>query len=219
MDNEDEDDFIVEQRTAALEVRANGTNGRRLEGYAATFNTEARIGDFTESIAPGAFQLSGAGRLSRDIVALVDHDVSRVLARTGRTRCDLPKIARASAFDLDVPRTNYGDDVLELVDRGDIGGMSFGFVVPKNGETWDGGKRTLIAIDLREISVVCRHWAHCLFEARSSMRGAKLVAMPASSGAVSQTSRRAVISPQPLPAAYLETLALKHGHHRSHVRD
>ena len=82
MDNEDEDDFIVEQRTAALEVRASGTNGRRLAGYAATFNTEARIGDFTESIAPGAFQLSGAGRLSRDIVALVDHDVSRVLART-----------------------------------------------------------------------------------------------------------------------------------------
>ena len=38
-----------------------------------------------------------------------------------------------------MPRTNYGDDVLELVDRGDIGGMSFGFVVAE--ERRDLGRR------------------------------------------------------------------------------
>src|SRR3546814_17983652 len=32
--------------------------------------------------------------------------------------------------------------------------MSFGFKVPKGGERWDGEKRTLYQIDLREVSIV-----------------------------------------------------------------
>ena len=42
----------VERRIAPVELRAAG---RRLEGYAATFGAEARIADFVETIAPGAF--------------------------------------------------------------------------------------------------------------------------------------------------------------------
>ena len=42
---------------AAAEVRAGA--GRRLEGYAATFHTEARIADrFTEVLLPGCFAAS-----------------------------------------------------------------------------------------------------------------------------------------------------------------
>jgi HK97 family phage prohead protease len=44
--------------------------------------------------------------------------------------------------------------VLALAERGDLGGMSFGFVVAKDGERWDGSKRTLLGVDLKEISVV-----------------------------------------------------------------
>lgn len=138
----------LERRAAPLEISAKGSNGRRLEGYAATFHTEARIGEFVETIAPGAF------KMARDILALVDHDATRVLARTRSKTLRLAEDSKGLAFSLDVPRTNYGDDVLELVDRGDIGGMSFGFTVAKNGETWNGDKRTLTGIDLREISVV-----------------------------------------------------------------
>ena len=32
--------------------------------------------------------------------------------------------------------------------------MSFGFLVPEGGESWSGNKRTLSAVDLREISII-----------------------------------------------------------------
>ena len=47
-----------------------------------------------------------------------------------------------------LPRTEF------LTERGDLGGMSFGFLVPEGGETWSGNRRTLTALDLFEVSVV-----------------------------------------------------------------
>ena len=58
------------------------------------------------------------------------------------------------AFSLDLPDTQAGHDVLVLAQRGDLGGMSFGFIVPKGGESWRGERRTLRTIGLKEISVV-----------------------------------------------------------------
>jgi HK97 family phage prohead protease len=138
----------IERRSAPLEVRANA---RRLEGYAALFNTEARIADFTEVIAHGAFAHS---ILDRDVLALVDHDTTKVLARTRSKTLRLSEDRRGLAFDLDIPSTSYGHDLLALAERGDIGGASFGFTVPKDGEAWDGNKRTLRAVTLHEISIV-----------------------------------------------------------------
>jgi HK97 family phage prohead protease len=137
----------TERRSSPLEIRAKG---RRLEGYAATFGAEARIADFTETITPGAFSASLGG----DVIALVDHDAGRVLARTRSKTLRLAEDTRGLAFDLDLPSTSYANDVLALVERNDVGGMSFGFTVAKDGEKWDGNKRTLRAVDLKEISVV-----------------------------------------------------------------
>lgn len=138
-----------ERRAASLEVRARG---RRLEGYAALFGSEARIGDVTETIQPGAF--TGALDSGRDILGLVDHDFTRVLARTRSGTLRLSQDSRGLAFDLDVPDTGAGRDVLALAERGDLGGMSFAFRPAAGGEAWQGARRTLTAVDLREISVV-----------------------------------------------------------------
>jgi len=137
------------ERRAVTELRVAG---RRLEGYAAVFGSEARIANFTETIAPGAFvdTLSGA----RDIVALVDHDATRLLARTKSGTLRLGEDHTGLTFALDVPETQAGRDVLALAERGDLGGMSFGFTVPKGGERWQGHLRQLTRVDLREISVV-----------------------------------------------------------------
>jgi HK97 family phage prohead protease len=135
-----------EKRATKLEIRARG---RRLEGYAAVFGSEAKIGDFTEVIAPGAFNRS---LQQNDIVAMVDHDVAKVLARTRSRTLRLAEDAHGLAFDLDVPSTTSGNDVLALARRGDLGGMSFGFLAVE--EDWTGNKRTLHEVDLREISVV-----------------------------------------------------------------
>lgn len=138
-----------ERRAAGLEVRARG---RRLEGYAALFGAEARIGAVTETIQAGAFaEALGAGR---DVLGLVDHDFTRVLARTKSGTLRLSQDSRGLAFDLDVPDTTVGRDILALAERGDLGGMSFAFKPHAGGESWAGSRRTLTAVDLREISVV-----------------------------------------------------------------
>jgi uncharacterized protein len=145
----------TERRAFAAEVRASG---RRLEGYVATFGAEARIGTFTESLAATAFDRTLAD--GRDKLAMVDHDPSRVLARTRSGTLRLSKDSRGLAFDLDVPDTQAGRDVLALAQRGDVGGMSFGFTVPRGGDAWDGDKRELRAVDLHEVSVVLAHPAY-----------------------------------------------------------
>lgn len=137
------------ERRFATELR---TKGRVLEGYAARFGIEARIGTFTEVIRPGAFRASLAS--GRDILALVDHDRQRVLARTRSGNLRLTEDSAGLQFELSVPDTTFGADVLELAERGDLGGMSFAFTVPKDGERWTGRKRELLAVDLHEISVV-----------------------------------------------------------------
>lgn len=108
-----------ERRSALIEVRAKG---RRLEGHAALFGVETRLATFSETIRAGAF----AGSLKRDVLALVDHDPARMLARTKSGTLRLSEDTRGLAFDLDVPDTTTGRDILALAERGDLGGMSLG---------------------------------------------------------------------------------------------
>ena len=137
---------ILERRSFP-EVRADGP---RLEGYAATFGSEARIGSIVETIAPGAFRAA----LAADVLALLDHDPVKVLGRTRSGTLRLSEDSKGLAFSLDLPETQAGRDIQALAERGDLGGMSFRFVIPIGGEEWDGERRTLLAVDLREISVV-----------------------------------------------------------------
>lgn len=161
----------MEKRIAA-EVRAEG---RKLMGYAATFDTETRIGTMTEVIRPGAFKASLSA--SGDILALKDHDPSSVLGRTKSGTLRLSEDSRGLHFELDVPDTQTGRDVLALAERGDLGGMSFGFNVPEGGQDWQGRKRTLSKIDLAEVSVVSAWPAYqqTTIEARKSTPGVNKV--------------------------------------------
>lgn len=137
------------ERRASTEIRAAG---RRLEGYAAVFGVEARIGSFSEIIRPGAFAKSVGA--AADILALVDHDAAKVLGRTRSGTLKLSEDARGLGFTLELPDTQPARDVLALAERGDLGGMSFGFTVPDGGERWEGTKRELRTVNLVEISVV-----------------------------------------------------------------
>lgn len=135
------------ERRSFTEVR---TTGRRIEGYAATFNSEARMDGFVETIAPGAFR----GALAGDVLAMLDHDPGKVLGRTRSGTLRLTEDSRGLAFSLDLPDTQAGRDVLALAERDDLGGMSFGFTVPQGGDSWNGERRTLQTVALKEISVV-----------------------------------------------------------------
>lgn len=137
------------ERRASIELRAKG---RRLEGYAALYGVDTRIHDFTEVIMPGAF--ADTLREGRDILALADHDARAVLARTRSGTLRLSEDTKGLAFDLDLPNTSFGRDVLELAERGDVGGASFAFTVPDKGERWQGNRRELRSVTLHEISIV-----------------------------------------------------------------
>jgi HK97 family phage prohead protease len=141
--------MIPTERRAAVEFRRDG---RRLVGYAAVFDALAKVADFTEKVAPGAFRAtleSGA-----DVVALVDHDIGKLLARTKSGTLRLAEDARGLAFDLDLPDTQLGRDTLALAERGDLGGASFGFIVEPGGDTWQGRERTLRRVKLVDVSIV-----------------------------------------------------------------
>jgi uncharacterized protein len=135
------------ERRAVAELR---TEGRRLVGHAALFDVEARIGLTREVIRPGAF--SRSLRSGADVRALVDHNSSALLGRTRSGTLELEEDARGLAFNINVPATSLGDDVLELARRSDLSGCSFGFRAVD--EKWSGRRRELRAVDLVEISVI-----------------------------------------------------------------
>ncbi len=140
------------RRTAGGGFRGSRASGRRLVGYAAVFDSPTTIANYRERVAPGAFAASLAA--GGDVLALVDHDPGRLLGRTRSRTLRLAEDARGLAFELDLPETGLGADILALASRGDIGGMSFGFNVPTGGERWNGVERTLTRVELREISVI-----------------------------------------------------------------
>lgn len=136
-----------------LEYRAAAglqAQGRTLTGYAAVYGLETRIGDFNEVIRPGAF--AGTLKDGRDILALADHDQKQVLGRTRSGTLALAEDSKGLTFTLKLPDTQAGRDIAALAERGDLGGMSFGFVATD--EAWHGDLRELRAVDLHEISVV-----------------------------------------------------------------
>jgi uncharacterized protein len=138
-----------------IEKRATAgvtANGRKLSGYIAKFNSPTTIGSFTEVIRAGAFRASLASGV--DILALADHDASKVLGRTRSGTLELREDAEGLAFTLQMPDTQAGRDLVALAERGDIGGASFGFNVPKDGDVWNGNSRELRTVNLAEVSIV-----------------------------------------------------------------
>lgn len=147
---------MIERRAALLgEVRADA---RTLTGYAIVYGAEARINGGTEKVLPGAVAETLAS--GQDILALVDHDPSRVLGRTKSGTLRLSDDVRGLGFTIELPDTSAARDVLALAERGDLGGMSFGFSVPAGGDEWRGSVRTIKRLALREISVIASHPAY-----------------------------------------------------------
>ena len=140
------------QRRQAVEVRRAGGNQPRLAGVAALYNSVADIGPFKERIAPGAFERTLS--TDSDVLSFMDHDPTRLLARRSSGTLRLFDADDGLHFEIDVPDTSAGRDALALAERGDLGGMSFGFLIRDGGEKHDGDIRTLTDIDLREVSVV-----------------------------------------------------------------
>lgn len=123
--------------TRPVEVRADPTDNDApvLDGYAALFDSWTQIGSrawgFEESIAPGAFADS---LKSEDIRALFNHDSNQVLGRSSAKTATFSEDATGLRAIIRPPDTAVGRDVVALIRRGDVTGMSFTFRV--RNEEW-----------------------------------------------------------------------------------
>jgi HK97 family phage prohead protease len=110
------------------EFRAEMT-GDTLAGYAAVFGPVAKLARSYERLAPTAFD--DALAKGADVRALVNHDPSKLLARTSSGTLKLGTDSHGLHFEAQLPNTSYANDLRELVARGDLNSMSFGFVPGK----------------------------------------------------------------------------------------
>lgn len=139
---------------AKVERRADDSGKVTVTGYAAVFGEWAEIGRwFQETVARGAFANTIR---TADVRAYFDHDRGRVLGRSSAGTLRLEEDAKGLKVEIDLPDTTDGRDVAILIERGDVSGMSFRFSAVREewDETVEPAKRTLLEVELQEVSIV-----------------------------------------------------------------
>jgi len=136
-----------------MEVRAVGDK-MTFKGYAAVFNSDSEPLPFIERIQPGAFARTLKSR--NNIRMYVNHNDSQLLASTRSGTLRLQEDSKGLLAEADLPMTTDGRNMSILLEQRIVDSMSFGFSVPRGGDTWsaDGSRRTLTEVRLHEISVV-----------------------------------------------------------------
>jgi len=150
-----------------FEIREE-SDGMVFEGYAAVFDSPSEPLPFIERIAPGAFIRSLKSR--NDVKILWNHDTGSILGSTRAGTLSLVEDSRGLKVSAHLPNTSAGRDAAELLRRGDVDSMSFGFSVPRGGDDWnsEGTERTLREVRLHEVSIVA-------FPAYSATAGTTMV--------------------------------------------
>jgi HK97 family phage prohead protease len=120
----------------SIETRVSklGAESGKLVGVAIAYGTRSQdLGGFVEIIEPGAFSKHLA--TNPDVRAIYEHDNKSLLGRTTSGTLKLSDSPQGLAVEIDPPATRAGSDCVELVRRGDLSGMSFGFSVVR--DHWD----------------------------------------------------------------------------------
>jgi len=117
---------------SGVECRADGDE-LKMSGYAVKFNEPSGLlyGEFIEYIEPRAFDGVDMG----NVFMLYNHNSDYVLGNTRSNTLSLTVTEVGLRFDVSLPNTAKAKEVHELVKRGDINGMSFGFTVEEH--TWN----------------------------------------------------------------------------------
>ena len=154
----EEKEIRVCQDAALAEVRYmddDEDKKPKIVGYASVFNSlSENLGGFREIIQQGAFAQSLMD--NDEVHALFNHDDSRILGRRGAGTLNLVEDDYGLRVEIDPPNTTDGNDVVELLKRGDLVSMSFGFYnVEDTWETRDGmDVRIIKQARLFDVSVV-----------------------------------------------------------------
>jgi len=125
-----------------------------ITGYAAVFNKWSEdLGGFKEKIAQGAFRKT---LQSADVRALFNHDPNYVLGRTSSNTLELEENNKGLRVKIVPPGTQWANDLLVSINRGDVNQMSFGFrVIDDDWEDKPSGiQRTIREVELFDVSAV-----------------------------------------------------------------
>lgn len=131
----------MEKRTVNLDIRSTNLEERKIEGYAAVFGENYTLlrdkwGEkFYERIMSGAFKDTIKDRAD-DIFMLINHDWNKVVGRSN-SNLVLEEDEKGLRFELTIPNTTDGNDLLENVRNGLIRGCSFGFNIKDEVTRWD----------------------------------------------------------------------------------
>ena len=128
----------MEKETRSYKIeRTEAEEGRNVQGYAATYS-DYDMGEFIERIAPTAFD----DLASQDIRALFNHNHDAVLARYNRGKGTLTVKAdeRGLFYAFALPNTTLGNDVRDMLSRGDIDQSSWAFSVAEQEWNVEGAK-------------------------------------------------------------------------------
>jgi len=138
-------DFELEE----LEVRDDEDGGQVIRGMAIPFNRSSQdLGGFIERIDSGAVEVEGT-----DVVMLWQHDSADPITRQST---GLKLEVRKSGVFFEAQASDFSDRQLDLLQRGVVKQMSFGFLTLDDEWQQDTKpvRRTLKKIELREISPV-----------------------------------------------------------------
>jgi uncharacterized protein len=145
---------------------------RHINGYGIVFNQKSKIiteyvpekqevRSFYEIIAPTA--LDGILNNGFDVVMDVNHDFEEILARIASKTLTLTKDDIGVRYDFDAANEFRGENVLQMVRRGDYYESSFAFVVADNGDMWTFDKteglytRTILSIEALYDMAICTY--------------------------------------------------------------
>ena len=178
MDLEQLEQDRVEARSVAFTDLESSTDGGKFTGYAAVFDVEADLGAFTESIARGAFRkaLSGSG----NVPMLYDHNpMLPVLATTRSGTLKLAEDGRGLKVEADVANHFMGEAVREMVKRGDISGMSFGFIAGQGNSKVEnrGGRPHRTLVGFKRLLDVSPTWDEAYQGTEASFRSLRALQM------------------------------------------
>jgi uncharacterized protein len=134
--------------------QAENAEELEIDGYFALYEQETELfeGVF-EIITKGAFNKT----LNNDIRALWNHNTQYVLGRNKSGTLEVREDDKGLFGLIKLPKTQYAQDLYELISRGDVDQCSFGFnIIDEELEELASGayRWRLKEVDLHEISVV-----------------------------------------------------------------
>jgi len=134
-----------------VEIRA-AAEGRKIGGYGAVFGKLSRnLGGFVELVDNGAFtQSKNAGW--PNIVARYNHNPDFVLGTTAGNTLQLRTDRYGLDYEVLPPKSRQ--DILELIERGDVRYSSFAFRVPPGGDEWRTTDQNYPLRTLHEVELV-----------------------------------------------------------------